>query len=94
MRRNLLAVVALSLALPFTWGAARPAAIIFGPTPGLTGNDTGGIINTRPTWILPPMTKLLPTGARAGAGFRIYQRHRRYGDYVSFICIDRPGIHG
>jgi hypothetical protein len=96
MLRNLLAASALLLALtclPFGFGTARAGAIIYGPTPGLTGNDTGGIITYSPDLALAAYHEIAANWcARWGRISHLTSVHRRYGDYVAFICIDHPGI--
>jgi len=93
MRRNLLAVMALALALPCSWGAALAGALIYGPTPGLTGNDTGGIITYSPDLELAAYHEIAANWcARWGRISHLTSVHRRYGDYVAFVCIDHPGI--
>ena len=92
MRRYWLAALALAVVLPGMDGAASAGAIVSGPGPGLTGNDTGGII---------AYTSDLENGifrqeaadwcARWGRLSAITSVHRSYGDYIGFVCIDRPG---
>jgi hypothetical protein len=98
MRRKLifvmaLAVTALALLLPCASRTTLAGAVFLGPGRGLTGNDTGGIIAYAPH---------LPRGAyhemaanwcaRWGRGSHLTSMHRAYGDYVGFVCIDRPGM--
>jgi hypothetical protein len=88
-----LAVAALALLAPCASGTALAGAVFLGPGRGLTGNDTGGIIAYAPH---------LPRGAyremaanwcaRWGRGSYITSMHRIPGDYVGFVCIDRPGV--
>jgi hypothetical protein len=93
MRRNPLIVVALTGAL--TLGAAASAggaamAGFAGPGPGITGNDTGGIIPYSPD--LNGIYRQLAQAhcARWGRLSHVTSVHRRYGDYISFVCIDKP----
>ena len=70
----------LIAALPVLLGAC------VGPGPGLTGNDTGGII----TWS-PEHQQVAPEWAadhcaRYGKFARITSVHRQYGDYIAFRC--------
>ena len=61
-----------------------------GPGPWITGNNTGGIFPYRPG----------PSGdyeqiaesfcARYGRLGKVTSIHRIYGDYISFVCIDKP----
>ncbi len=48
MPRGLWLVMALALLLPGAANHAFAGAVFLGPGPGLTGNDTGGIIAYRP----------------------------------------------
>ena len=64
------------------------------PTPGLTGNDTGGIITYSPDLELAAYHEIAANWcARWGRISHLTSVHRRYGDYVAFICIDHPGHH-
>jgi hypothetical protein len=89
MRRKSLVVAALSAAL--TLGAADVVfASLVGPGPRLTGNDTGGIIPYSPD--LEGVYKGMAEAhcARWGRLSQITSVHRKYGDYISFVCIDKP----
>jgi len=91
--RNLLAAVVLSLTLLGMGGRAWAGAVFLGPGPGLTGNDTGGIMVYTPA-LTRAAYRQMATGwcARWGRLSYLTSMHRRYGDYVSFVCIDRPGM--
>ena len=68
------------------------AAEFAGPGPGITGNDTGGIFPYSPAVEGTYPADRRTTIARAGAAWRkVTSVHRIYGDYVSFVCYDRPG---
>ncbi len=89
IRRNL--SVALALLLACAGGAARAGAIFVGPGSGLTGNDTGGIIQYSPDLGTAAYREMAAEWcARWDRRSHITSIHRRYGDYVSFVCIDRP----
>ncbi len=90
MHRTLRVVIALALLLPCAASQALAGAVFLGPGPGLTGNDTGGIIAYRPDLAYPEMAAAWC--ARWGRLSHITSVHRRYGDYISFVCIDRPGM--
>ena len=62
-----------------------------GPGPGVTGNDTGGIFPYSPA--VEGSYKQIAEGhcARWGRLAKVTSIHRKYGDYVSFVCYDRPG---
>ena len=58
-----------------------------GPGPGLTGNDTGGIIQWTP-WIDHLYRGLAADHcAKWHRTAQITSVHRRYGDYVGFVCL-------
>jgi hypothetical protein len=91
MRRNPLIVVALTGALTLGVGAGGAARAGFaGPSPGITGNDTGGIIPYSPD--LKGIYRQMAQAhcARWGRLSHVTSVHRRYGDYISFVCIDKP----
>jgi hypothetical protein len=72
--------------------AASGAAFagVTGPGPGITGNDTGGIIPYSPA--VEHIYRDL-AAAHCGRWHRLYRVtsvHRRYGDYISFVCMDKP----
>ena len=91
IRRNLWVVVALALSLPGVSGAAFAGAIFVGPWTGLTGNDTGGIIQYAPDIGTAAYREMAATWcARWDRLSHITSYHRHYGDYISFVCIDRP----
>jgi len=93
MRRHLLTVIALALLLPFAGRAAWGGAVFLGPGPGLTGNDTGGIIACSPDPERGVYREMATNWcARWDRLSHLTSVHRRYGDYVSFVGIDRPGM--
>lgn len=93
MRRGLWLVIALALLLS---GAASPAfagAVFLGPGSGLTGNDTGGIIAYRPDLERGIYRAMAADWcARWGRLSQVTSVHRIYGDYISFVCMDRSGV--
>ena len=92
MRRRLSLMLALVLSAPWLSSAALAGAVFVGPGPGLTGNDTGGIIPYSPVieGIYPQMAA--DYCARWGRLSHVTSVHRRYGDYISFVCIDKPWV--
>jgi len=93
MRRNLSVAIALTLSLPCAGGVALAGAVFVGPPAGLTGNDTGGIISYTPNVRLADYHEMAENWcARWGRISHLTSVHRRYGDYVAFVCIDHPGI--
>jgi hypothetical protein len=58
-----------------------------GPGPGLTGNDTGGIIAWSPE--VQPLAADMAAGhcARYAKRARITSVHPWYGDYIAFACL-------
>src|SRR5207245_11287512 len=77
MRWMLAVVVALN---SFAAGAA-------GPGPGLTGNDTGGIIQWTPETDHVYKDIAAAHCARWNRLAGITSVHRTYGDYIGFQCI-------
>jgi hypothetical protein len=69
-------------------GAAKAGPV--GPGPGITGNDTGGIIPYSPE--VAGIYRQLAADYCASWGrlSHITSVHRRYGDYIGFVCIDKP----
>jgi len=91
MRWKLAIPVALIAAL--TCGAAGAALAAFaGPGPGITGNDTGGIFPYSPA--VEGIYRQIAADYCASWGrlAHVTSVHRQYGDYVSFVCIDKPWI--
>jgi len=89
MRWTLSILLALIVAL--TVGSAGAAMAAFaGPEPGITGNDTGGIVPYSPA--LDGIYRKIAADYCASWGrlSHVTSVHRRYGDYVSFVCIDKP----
>jgi hypothetical protein len=86
--RSLLMTLPVALALAI--GGAPARASFTGPGPGITGNDTGGIIPYSPA--IEPIYRQLAAEycARWGRLSHITSVHRRYGDYIGFVCIDKP----
>jgi hypothetical protein len=68
---------------------AAPANIL-GPGWGITGNDTGGIIPYSPDIRRVYREMAADYCARWGRLSHITSVHRRYGDYIGFVCIDKP----
>jgi hypothetical protein len=91
MRRKLIFGVALAALLGCAGQTALAGNIIFGPGPGLTGNDTGGIIMYAPGLDRATYHQLAANWcARWGRLSHLTSTHLVYGDYVGFVCIDRP----
>lgn len=89
MRRGGYIALALTLLLPSP--SALAGAIVFGPGPGLTANDTGGIIAYSPDLERGAYRAMAANWcARWNRLSHITSMHRVYGDYVGFVCIDRP----
>ncbi|MGA8611559.1 MAG: hypothetical protein WB760_07535 [Xanthobacteraceae bacterium] len=83
--RSILAVAIFVLTLGASAAISEPWAKAY-------GNDTGGIISYR-----PDLEGLYPQIARDycaswGRLSHVTSVNRRYGDYISFVCIDKPGI--
>jgi hypothetical protein len=89
MRSKVPLSVALVATLSFA-AAGTALAQFAGPGPGITGNDTGGIIPYSPA--IEHVYRQLAADYCASWGrlSHVTSVHRRYGDYVSFVCIDKP----
>jgi hypothetical protein len=88
-KSSLIAALATLLSLG---SAGAVLANWIGPGPWITGNDTGGII-----FYSPDLEGAYPQIAQDYCArwrriSKITSMHRVYGDYVSFICIDKPWI--
>jgi len=95
MARSLFAVmVSAALALPALTCSASAGAVFLGPGPGLTGNDIGGIIQSTPEVLHHRLYRAIAADwcARWGRLSHVTSVHRRYGDYIGFVCIDKPWI--
>jgi hypothetical protein len=75
----------LAVAVVLTSFAAHAGAA--GPGPGLTGNDTGGIIQWTPETDMIYLDIAAAHCARWNRFAGITSVHRTYGDYISFQCI-------
>ncbi len=62
--------------------------------PGLTGNDTGGVIQWTPENQVHAREIAAAHCARFNKYARITSDHARYGDYVAFACSWRPARAG
>jgi hypothetical protein len=83
-------VMALGVMLATGAGALAGAA---GPGPWITGNDTGGMIPYSPNLEGGVYDKMAEDYcARWHRLSKVTSVHRIYGDYVSFVCIDKPWI--
>ncbi len=89
MRRNPVIVIALSTLMVL--GAGRVVSAGIDPGPRITGNDTGGIIPYTPDLQVSDYRQMAAAYC-AGWGrlSHVTSVHRKYGDYVSFVCIDKP----
>jgi hypothetical protein len=57
------------------------------------GNDTGGIIAYTPDLERGVYRKMAANWcARWDRLSHVTSVHRKYGDYIGFVCIDRPGM--
>ena len=89
MGRNLIVAALVALL-----SAAAPGAVLAsftGPGPWITGNDTGGIFPYSPD--VEPIYHQIAGDycARWGRYAKVTSIHRFYGEYVGFVCYDRPG---
>jgi hypothetical protein len=93
MRRVIGVTVALGLAFVLLGNGARAGAVFVGPGPGLTGNDTGGIIAYTPN-LERSVYRVMAQDwcSRWGRLSHLTSTPRVYGYYVGFVCIDRPNM--
>jgi len=80
----------MTFKLPIIVLTAALLAACTGPGPGLTGNDTGGIITWSPENQLAARDWAAEHCARYGKYARITSVHRKYGDYIGFSCQFDP----
>lgn len=81
------------MAAVFAVGAGGTAnAGFFHHYPRVTGNDTGGIIPYSPAIERIYRDMAADHCARWGRLAHITSVKRRYGEYVSFVCIDKPWV--
>jgi hypothetical protein len=91
MRPKFVFVAALAASFICVGHAALAGNIMFGPGPGLTGNDTGGIIMYAPGLYRGAYHQMAANWcARWGRLSHLTSMHQHYGDYIGFVCIDRP----
>lgn len=89
MNRKVFVAVAMGALISIAAIGAAPANIL-GPGWGITGNDTGGIIPYSPDIRRVYRQMAAAYCARWGRLSHITSVHRRYGDYIGFVCIDKP----
>jgi hypothetical protein len=88
LRKSLIAAVLGGI---MALGAAGVVQARFaGPGPNINGNDTGGIIPYSPDLRNVYREMARAHCARWGRLSHITSVHPRYGDYISFVCIDKP----
>jgi hypothetical protein len=85
MRRMLASAVALYAVVALNLPAAHAGAA--GPAPGLTANDTGGIIQWTPEIDRSYKDIAVAHCARFNRFAGISSVHRAYGDYIGFRCV-------
>jgi hypothetical protein len=71
-------------------GTNTAMADFSGPRPRIIGNDTGGIIAYAPDLEGVYSQVAKDYCASWGRLSHVTSVHRRYGDYISFVCIDKP----
>jgi hypothetical protein len=82
------AVVAVSFVVLSFLAPDYAAAGLAGPGPGVTGNDTGGIIQWTPAIDHSYREIAAAHCARWSRYAGISSVHRVYGDYIGFVCVD------
>jgi hypothetical protein len=88
MYRKLL--IALGVVLATGASALAVGGEFAGPGPWITGNDTGGIIPYSPTIEATYKQMAADWCAHWRRLSHVTSVHRVYGDYISFVCIDKP----
>lgn len=88
----LLPALLIIAAVAFAGGPAAAGLPGLGPGPGVTGNDTGGIIPYDPAVNRIYRRLAAEHCARWGRLAHVTSVHRQYGDYIAFVCIDKPGV--
>jgi hypothetical protein len=85
------ALATFALAAVLSIGATGAVKASFtGPGPWITGNDTGGIIPYSPDLEGVYQQVAQDYCARWHRLSHVTSVHRAYGDYISFVCIDKP----
>jgi hypothetical protein len=86
-----LVLLVLAAGLSASTSAMAWGAEFAGPGPAVTGNDIGGIFPYSPEVV--PIYRHIATDhcARWGRFAKVTSIHRVYGEYVGFVCYDRPG---
>jgi hypothetical protein len=90
MRRHSSILVAVGVLLAISAGGAMADHHFAGPGPGVTGNDTGGIFPYSPDVEKIYQQIAADYCAKWHRLSHVTSVHRKYGDYVSFVCIDKP----
>ncbi len=85
MSRMLASTLVLHAAVALSLSSAHAGAA--GPGPGVTGNDTGGIIQWTPEIDKSYKDIAVAHCARFNRFAGISSVHRVYGDYIGFQCI-------
>ena len=83
-------VIAAGVVLATSVGALGSGGMFGGPGPWITGNDTGGIFPYAPNLEGSYEQIAQDYCARWHRLSKVTSVHRVYGDYVSFVCIDKP----
>jgi hypothetical protein len=86
-----LVLLVLAAGLSASTSAMAWGAEFAGPGPAVTGNDIGGIFPYSPD--VEPIYRDIAADhcARWGRFAKVTSIHRVYGEYVGFVCYDRPG---
>jgi hypothetical protein len=93
MGRHFSILLVMATALALSGGGASAAGAAFaGPGRGVTGNDTGGIFPYTPDVEKIYQQIAADHCARWHRLAHVTSVHRRYGDFVSFVCIDKPWV--
>jgi hypothetical protein len=93
MRRSSSMLFAAAAALLLSAAAAMAnGSEAAGPGRGVTGNDTGGIFPYSPANAGIYVRIAADHCARWHRLAHITSVHPRYGDFVSFVCVDKPWV--
>ncbi|HTV37112.1 MAG TPA: hypothetical protein VMF12_11845 [Xanthobacteraceae bacterium] len=86
------AAIIIASLVALALGAGVANAAFGGPGPGITGNNTGGIIPYSPDIKHVYRQMAADYCASWGRLSHVTSVHRRYGEYISFVCIDKPWV--
>lgn len=95
LRSGLIKLVLATVLSTCAGGAALAGLLGPGPWFGrewVWGNDTGGILPYAPQIRHTYRAMAAEYCARFHRLSHVTSVHPKYGDYIAFVCIDRPGV--